>query len=112
MSAIAALITSACLGLSGSGQEACNKALEAGVKQIGIEQSVNTLEKNVSRDADQKGHYYLGDKGMEMVGGGAFLAKTIIDRALVFSAPTFGICDQIVNKVEPNKYSLQLQWRF
>jgi hypothetical protein len=112
MGAMTALITSACIGLSGSGQEACNKALEAGSKQSGIEQDVDRIEKHVTQNADQKGHEYLGDKGMEVVGGTAFVAKTLIDKSLVFGVPTFGICDRIVNKVEPNKYSLQLEWKF
>lgn len=112
MSAIAIAITSACLNLSGPAQQACDKALEAGAKQSGIEQNVDQIEKHIERDADQKGHYYLGDTGMEVVGSTVFVAKTLIDKSLKFNTPTFGLCDRITNQVGPDKYSLQLEWRF
>lgn len=110
--AITAIITSMCMGLSGNGHDACYKAGEAGAKQSGIEQEVDTLQKHVERDADKTAHEYLGETTMSVAGGGVFVVKTIVDKSLKFNTPTFGLCDRITNEVGINKYSLHLEWGF
>lgn len=107
-----AMITSMCIGLSGNVQEACTKALEAGSKQTGIEHGVELMQKNAEIKADRQAHYLLGDKGMEIAGGGVFLIKTAVDKSVQFALPTFGLCDRIINNVGTDKYSMQMFWGF
>lgn len=110
-SAMALMITSACLGLSGNGQQACEKALEAGSKQSGIEQNVDKTQKYIEKAADRKAHDLLGQQVMEIAGGGIFIAKTVVDKSVQFSVPTLGICDRITSQVGVDKYSMQMVWR-
>lgn len=107
-----AIVTSACIGLSGSAREACSKALEAGSKQSGIEQDVDTFQKNVEKQANNEAHEYFGDTGVEVLGSSLFLLKTVIDKSVRFNAPTFGLCDSVTNQVGPNDYKLLLEWKF
>lgn len=109
---VAAFITSACLGLSGNGEQACQKAMEAGSKQSGIEQNVNKFEKTVERKATYKATDLLGKAAIDVVGGGLFLAKTVVDKSVQFNVPTLGTCDKITNKVGVDKYSVQMEWGF
>lgn len=111
-SAMSLMITSACLSFSNINQEACNKAAEAGAKQSGFEQNIETVQKGIEKEADHKAHYILGDTGMEVVGGGIFLAKTVVDKSVNFNLPTLGMCDRITNHVGVDKYSLELVWGF
>ena len=108
--AMTALITGACLSFSGTGHEACSKAAEAGAKQSGFEQIVDTTQSYVEKRANSKAHYLLGDTGMEFVGGGIFIAKTVRDKSVNFNLPTLGICDRITNHVGTDKYSLEMVW--
>lgn len=109
--AMTALIAGACLSFSGNGHEACSKAIEAGAKQSGFEQNVNKAEEIVTKEANGKAHYLLGDTGMEVVGGGIFIAKTVRDKSIQFNLPTLGICDRISSHVSPDNYGLQFVWR-
>jgi hypothetical protein len=109
-SAMAIMITSACMGLSGVTNDACSKALEAGSKQSGIEQDVDLLQKGLEREANKKARYLVGDTGMGFVGGGIFIAKTVRDKEVKFNVPTLGICDRITSNLGTEKYSLELMW--
>lgn len=110
-SAMALMITSACLGLSGNPHEACEKALEAGTKQAGIEQNVDKAQKMVESTADRTAHEILGQQTMELAGGGIFIAKTVINKSVQFNVPSFGLCDKITSQVGTDKYSMQMVWR-
>jgi hypothetical protein len=111
-SVTALIIAASCTGFSGNGHEACSKAMEAGGKQSGIIQNIDTAEKKVSKDAEQEVHYLLGDTTFDVVGGGVFLAKTVREKSVQFNAPTFGLCDKITSQIGVDKYSLNLEWRF
>ena len=111
-SVTALLIAGACTGFSGTGNQACSKALEAGGLQSGFSQNINKAEGYVTTQANKKAKYIMGDTGMEIVGGTVFLAKTVRDKSVQFNLPTFGICDKIVNKVGTDQVSTTLEWRF
>lgn len=106
------LIASACIGLSGNKQQACEKALEAGSKQTGIEQNVDKFQKVVERKAKDGAEDVIGKDGVDVVGGGVFVAKTIVDRSVKFNAPTFDLCDRVTSQVGIDKYSVELEWGF
>lgn len=112
MSAMTALITSACIGLSGAHQQACEKAIEAGSKQTGLEQSVDQIQKMVERKANNKAKDIIGKSGMDIAGGGIFLVKTAIDKSVKINLPTLGICDRISTQVGVNQNSMQMEWGF
>lgn len=106
------MIAGACFGLSGNVQQACEKSLEAGGKQSGIERNIDTAQQNIEKKANQEAYYLLGDDGVKVLGGGIFIAKTAIDKSLQFNAPTFGLCHRITNQVGINKYSTMFEWNF
>ncbi|NJO48210.1 MAG: hypothetical protein HC840_00680 [Leptolyngbyaceae cyanobacterium RM2_2_4] len=106
------LIAGACIGLSGNSKLACEKALEAGSKKTGIEQNVNRFQKTVERKAKDQAEEYIGQEGVDVVGGGVFIAKTIVDKSVQFNAPTFDLCDKVTSQVGVDKYSVQLEWGF
>lgn len=110
--AMTALIVSACVGLSGVKQEACEKGLEAGAKQTGIEKGVDAIQKESERKAKYIALDLIGKSGMDMVGGGIFLVKTVADKSVKFNLPTLGLCDRITNRVGVDKYSLEMVWGF
>lgn len=112
MSAVALMITSACISFSGNGHEACSKAAEAGAKQSGFEQNVDLMEKNVTQKADKEARILIGTTTFDIVGGTVFIAKTVVDKSVKLNVPTFGLCDKISTQVAPNKYSLHLEWGF
>lgn len=109
--AMALMITSACIGMSGNANEACMKALEAGSKQTGIEENINKAQKVVEKTAEKTANEVLGKKTMEIAGGTIFLAKTVADKSIQFNLPTFGICDGITNQIGVDRYSMQMFWR-
>jgi len=112
MSATAIMIVSACMGFSGVQKDACEKSLEAAGKQSGIEQNINTAEKKITKDADDKARKVVGDTGVGIVGSTLYVAKVVRDKNVQFNTPNFGICDRITNEVWIDKYSVKLEWRF
>jgi hypothetical protein len=110
--AITVMITSACIGLSGNGHDACTKAAEAGAIQSGLDQNVGAFQKQIEQDADKKAHEYFGQTGMQIAGGTVFIVKTVADKAVKADLPNFGLCDKITSEVGINKYSLNLKWNF
>lgn len=112
MSAMAVLIASACIGSSGVRQEACEKGLEAGTKQLGIERSISTLEYKAQKGANTKAVDWFGQTGSEFVGGTLFLVKAISDKSVSLKLPTFGLADRVTTIASANAYRLNLEWRF
>lgn len=113
MSSLAALIIAgACTGFNGNGKEACSKGLQAAGKQTGIEQNIGTAEKKLENNAKEKAQDWIGNTGMDIVGGTVFLAKTISDKSVKFDIPNMGIADKITSEVGTEKYYLNLVWRF
>lgn len=113
MSSLAALmIASACTGFTGNEKEACSKGLEAAGKQTGIEQNIGKVEKKLENNAKEKAQNWIGDIGMDIVGGTLFLVKTANDRSVRFNTPTLGICDKITTEIGTEKTGVNLEWRF
>lgn len=112
MSAMAILIASACISSSGVKQEACEKGLQAGTKQFGIEKSVNILEDKVQNGAKLTAYDWFGKTGSDVLGGTIFLAKSVKDKSVSFGLPTLGIANRITTTAGVDVYRLNLEWRF
>lgn len=109
---VALMIVGACTSFSGNGKEACSKGLEAAGKQSGIEQNIGAAEKKLEDNAKDKAQDWIGNTGMDIVGGTLFLVKTAKDKSVRFSTPTLGICDKITTEVGTEKTGINLEWRF
>lgn len=107
-SAIASLCTA--LATNGINNDACSKAVEAGLKQQGTYQLVDKYEGNFNAYATQEGNYYLGQGGMTAIGVAGFTYKTYKNKSVNFRLPTFGLCDSASNTITPTTYTLNLQW--
>lgn len=112
MSAVATMIASACISFSGTGHDACTKAAEAGAKQSGFEQTVDSAEKKVTQKADAEAKDLLGEDTVSVVGSTVFIAKTVVDKKVKVKLPTFGLCSSASTEIGVDKYSLKLEWGF
>lgn len=112
MGALQTIITASCVSLSGVAQDACNKALEAGTKQSGVEQNVNKIEDNVSKTADKQARSVVGNSGMDVAGGVAFIAKSVVEKSAIFALPTFGLNMSLKAQVGAEKSGLSLEWKY
>lgn len=97
---------------AGSPQQACEKALQAGSKQSGVETAANDEEKRVTQKADAKAKEFLGEKAVGVVGGTVFIAKTISEKKVTFGLPTLGVCDSVKAQVSDKASELKIEWNF
>ena len=111
-SLVAVFITSACIGLSGPAKEACTHGLDAGAKQSGIEQSVNSAQKITTKNTKMKATKLVGQTPVDIVAGGFFIAKAVSDKAIGASVPTMGLADKIRAEVGKDKASFKMEWNF
>lgn len=113
MGIIDTLIVTSCMGFqAGQAQDACQKALQAGSKQSGIEKVVNNKEQQITKKADQTAKEMLGETTVGVVGGTVFLAKTISEKKVSLGLPTLGMCNSIKAEVSDKQSQLKLEWKF
>lgn len=107
------LIITSCMGMqSGQPQDACQKALQAGTKQSGVEKVANDQETAITKKADTKAKDLLGEQTYSVVGGTVFLAKTVSEKKVSLGLPTMGICNSIKAEVSDKQSQLKLEWKF
>lgn len=111
MSAAAALITSACLGVSGGG-DACSKFLEASLKQTGIYENIDKRERVLQEETILETRLFLGDRKFKVVGTSLFLTKIAVEKSATINLPTFGFCDSIISKIGVNGFNFKIEWSF
>lgn len=112
MGVLDTLIVTTCLGVSGPSNQACNKALEAGTKQTGVESQVDSLETKTTKMAEKDAKQYLGETSVFLLTGTAMATKAVIDKSATVKLPTLGICNSITANVGPQKSLLSLMWKF
>lgn len=112
MGLIDTLIVTSCVGLSGVQQDACNKALEAGSKQSGISQTMNTYEKHELNSLQDGAINYLGKDTVNVLGGMGWLTKSLVEKKASFGLPNFGICDKLTTEINTNTTKLVFKWMF
>jgi len=106
-SAIVAFCTSTA---SGQYVDACKSATDAGTRQAGWRQSAdNTEDKTVN---------YFNGKLVEIApkplqdsaAATIFIYRAAKQRKLAFKLPNLGLCSEIRNEIEPDRYGVTLRW--
>jgi hypothetical protein len=109
---VSSAIVAICVSTQGNYNDACNKALDAGTRQIGLRTQVDQAEDNSVRLLDQKARMILTTEEYSALGMAGFAYKTAKDKRLNFNLPNFGVCDRITNEVTRSSYNIQFNWRF
>lgn len=114
MGLIGSFIVGACLSAGSvlTDQQACEKAVEAGARQIGLYDSIDFFEtktvSSVTRVAEEK----IGKDAVWSVTGTAFLIRTLSSKSLVFGLPTYGLCNSVRTEIKPEQSLLVFEWKF
>jgi len=90
----------------------CKASLQAGTRQIGVYEQVNTGEKAFDRMASISAYNNLNNTTIIVIGGTYFIAKTIQDRQVNFNLPTYGVCDSLGTHIGIGSYGLHAGWKF
>lgn len=105
------LIAAICLGTQGTFNEACQKSLDAGTRQVGVRAQVDAVQEKAFLTVENiKSH--LTKKGMVIAGAGVFLVSAASNKKLTLEMPTLGICSSAENEIALNEYRLNLKWTF
>ena len=107
MALLDSMILTACMGMSGQSNDACQKALTASAKQSGVEQSVNTYEKHQTKSLEYKAYDWFGKQTVGVVGGAVWLGKSVSEKKA-----SFGIYGPISMDVGQKLTQLVLKWTF
>lgn len=114
MSIIGALIATACIDMQGNYGPACKSALEAGTKQVGLEQAVSKVEGDAGRWADKEADKLIDKDIKGTVGGVLFLAKIYKDRKIAVPLPTADLVSSANTVIDDagRSASLVVVWNF
>lgn len=78
-------IAAFCIGTaSGTYNDACNKAVDAGMRQMGVRQQVDNAEDKTNRILMGKADKTLGKESMSVMLASAFVYRTARDKAITF----------------------------
>lgn len=107
-------IVSLCASIAVNGQynQACNSAVDASTRQIGIRQSVDQAEDKSVQLVTTKTESLTPKPIQEVAGAGFFIYRTTKDKKVQFNLPTMGLCDSVNNEITPQSYSLTIKWNF
>jgi len=105
-------IVALCVSASGQYNQACNKALDAGTRQIGIRQDADNLEDKSLDLAKNTATTNLGPTPVAIVTAGVYTYKVYKDKSIVFKLPDIGIADSISNQITDKSYKLNFTWRW
>jgi hypothetical protein len=92
--------------------QACQKATEAGVTQLGIKQAMDGFEERQVHYLNGKAEEWIGKGGMFAVGGTYFVARTIQTKSLMVGLPTLGLASAVKTEISQGQALLRLEWRF
>lgn len=109
---VTVFITSACIGLSDQAKEACTHGLDAGAKQSGIEQSVNSAQKIATKNIKIEAIKLVGKTPIDIVAGSFFIAKAVSDKTIGANVPTMGLADRARAEIGKDKASFKMEWSF
>lgn len=112
---MASLMTSAIVALCVSSpamyQSACNSAVDAGTRQVGLRQDVDSFEEKTVSVAKSKTEAALGDQKW-FLGAALFSAKVAKEKKVDFKVPDIGVADSIKGTVAPKSYGMVFEWKF
>lgn len=111
---VATALTSLCLSLASSGQynAACNKASEAGAKQVGVYQTLEDAEHKTMVYATELGENTLGKKTMDVGGSAVYLYRCYRDKSVIFKLNHVPMADSITNQVTKDSVKMSINWHF
>lgn len=95
---------------NGKYNEACNKAVDAYTRQVGVRQDSDNLESKTIEYVDEKAEKKLGKAGKILVGSTIILYKTAKDKKLVLKIPEPGFCNSIENEATKDSYQVKFKW--
>src|SRR5271165_237244 len=107
MALIDSMILTACMGMSGQSNDACQKALTAGSKQSGVEQNLNLYESNQTKNLELKAYSWFGKEAVGVVGGAVWLGKSVSEKKA-----SFGLYGPVSMDVGQKLTRLVLKWTF
>lgn len=110
MPLMTALISMACTNAYPNQMDACQKAMEAGSKQVQLYQTDEKVENYFTVHAKETSENYLGQRITEGVAGTAYLYKIYKNKSVNLRLPTLGVCDSANTQLEIQKYTLNLKW--
>lgn len=112
MAILESIIVASCVGMSGQAQDACNKALQAGSKQSGMEQSFDSYEQHQTKMLEQTAYDWFGKDAVGVVGGTVWVGKAVAEKKASVGLPSFGICNKMSAEVGQKASQLVLKWSF
>lgn len=107
MALLDSMILTACMGMSGQSNDACVKALQAGTKQSGVEQNVNTYESRQTKGLERTAYDIFGRSTVGVVGGAVWLGKSVSEKKA-----SFGIYGPLHMEVGQKLTQMVLKWTF
>ena len=105
-------IIAACATATGQYNQACNKALDAATRQVGIRQVVDGTENYATGFVITKAKNAAGKDLTSAMGTGMFIYNTAKSKNISFNLPTLGVADSISNQISLKSYNMNLQWHF
>lgn len=106
-------IVAICAGTAtGQYNEACNKSIDAGTRQIGIRQTVDTGEDRTIQYVNTTVEQNTSKGVQSVMGAAGFAYKTARDKRVVFKMPTMGLASSVSNEISPDRYAITIKWNF
>lgn len=106
------VILSLCAGAQGSYHDACDKALDATSRQIGLRQQADDIESRARGYAEGRAKRYLGNESMSAVAFVGFTAKAVKEHQVAIKLPNLGLCNSVTSQIGTDQSSLQMVWNF
>ena len=109
---IGSAILSICSGAQNNYYEACNKALDATSRQIGLRQEADEVEQRMRAITENSARKYLGKESVATVAFIGVTYKAVKERQVTFKLPNLGLCNSVTSQVGTEQASLRMDWNF
>ncbi len=90
--------------------EACLKAADAGSRQVGLRQNVDSTQDRANEMVTRKAENSLGHGVVEAATVGGFAYKCVSSKSVSFRVPTLGLADSIENRLGIGSYNVLFRW--
>lgn len=110
MSLLESAILSLCLSHSAQTNVACKDAIQAGAKQSGFEQTMDTFEHRETLYMESGVFSTMGKENAEIVGGTLWVANAAATKRASLSLPNLGLCDNLALEANNKESNLMFKW--
>lgn len=101
-----------CMGAAtGSYNDACIHAMDAGTKQSGISQQMDSVEDKSVEIVNRHVIKTFGKETMSVIAAGGYIYRVAREGRVSFRIPTLGICSSLNNEITADSYKLLLEWK-